>query len=327
MKIKQKFGLVLLIIVIGVAGFFPATGFSKSDKKTAIVLASFGTSYPGSLKAITNIEKEIKKSFPGVLVKHAFTSNIIRKIWHERKSDKKFFKKNKNISKDFVNIQGPLATIANLNDEGYRNIIVQPTHVFAGEEYTDLTSYIDGLNKIKTLKEKFMPFEKLVIGRPALGKPGDIHPYHKDILKAAKALKKDVAQAKKNNASLVYMGHGNDYFSTGIYAEFQKEMNLMYPLVSTVVGCVEGFPSIADVEKRLKHQSNKNIVMKPFMVVSGDHAQNDMAGEEDDSWKVIFEKAGFNVKCKLKGLGENNLWAKIYVQHIKDIAKDNKIDL
>ncbi len=324
---KQKIGLIILIMVIFVTGFFPATGFSKSDKKTAIVLASFGTSYPGSLKAITNIEKEIKKSFPGVLVKHAFTSNIIRKIWHERKNDKTFFKKNKNISKDFINIQGPLATIANLQDEGYNNIVVQSTHVFAGEQYADLCSYIDGLNSIKTYKKKFMPFKKLVIGRPALGKPGEYHPYHKDLIKAAKALKKDADLARKNNAALVYMGHGNDYYSTGIYAEFQKEMNIMYPQVSTVVGCVEGFPSLGDVEKRLKYLGKKNIIMKPFMVVAGDHAQNDMAGEENDSWKVIFEKAGYNVKCKLKGLGENNIWADIYVQHIKDIAKDSKIAL
>lgn len=303
----------------------PTSTFAKPKVKTAIVLASFGTSYPNAIKAIVNIEKEVKREFRGVTVKHAFTSNIIRKIWHKRRGDRAFLKKHKGL-KQFCYIKGPLATIADLQDEGYKNIIVQSTHVFAGEEFEDLCSYVDNLNKIKTHKKKFMPFNKLVIGRPALGMPGDKHPYHHDIEKAAKAVKADIDEAKRKGAVLVYMGHGNEYFSTGAYVEFQSMMNDKYSH-STLVGVVEGYPSVDKVKSALKHMKARKVLLKPFMVVAGDHASNDMAGDEDDAWKIIFKKMGLKVEIKLKGLGENRKWARIYVNHIKDVAKDNGIKI
>ncbi|MCP4159075.1 MAG: sirohydrochlorin cobaltochelatase [Deltaproteobacteria bacterium] len=320
----KRFIRILAVVTLVVSLVIPTTLVAKTKKeKTAIVLASFGTSYPNALKAIINIEKEVKKEFGDVAIKHAFTSNIIRKKWHKRRDNKAFQKKG---LKQFCYIKGPLATIADLQDEGYKNIIVQSTHIFAGEEYEDLCSYVDSLNKIKTHKKKFMPFNKLVVGRPALGKPGDKHPYHHDIEKAVKAVKADVKEAQKMGATLVYMGHGNEYFSTGAYVEFQAMMNKKYK-VKTLVGVVEGYPSVDDVSAALKHMNAKKILLKPLMVVAGDHASNDMAGDEDDSWKVIFKKMGIDVKTKLKGLGENKKWARIYVKHLKDVAKDNDIKL
>lgn len=318
------FELALLMLVFSM--FFPTTVFAKEKKiKTAIVLASFGTSYPKALKAIINIEKEVRKEFGDVTIKHAFTSNIIRKKWHKRRNDSAFLKKNKG-TKQFCFIKGPLATIADLQDEGFKNIIVQSTHIFAGEEYEDLCSYVDGLNSIKTHKKKFMPFNKLIIGRPALGKPGAKHPYHHDIEKAVKAVKKDAEEARRKGAVLVYMGHGNEYFSTGAYVEFQAMMNKKYKN-KTLVGVVEGYPSVDDVVANLKHMKAKKVLLKPLMVVAGDHASNDMAGDDEDSWKVIFEKAGIKVEAAVIGLGENRKWAKIYVKHLKDVAKDNGIKI
>ncbi len=125
-----------------------------------------------------------------------------------------------------------------------------------------------------------------------------------DITAAVKVLKADVDQAKKMNAALVYMGHGNDFYSTGIYAELQREMQQTYghPIF---VACVEGFPNFDDLLASLKQSGKKSILMKPFMVVAGDHASNDMAGEEDDSWKVMLTKAGYKVKTELRALA---LW-------------------
>lgn len=220
-----------------------------------------------------------------------------------------------------------MATIANLQDEGYRTIIVQPLHVFAGEEYADLCEYVRGLNAITTLKKKFSPFVKLVVSRPALGKPGVEHVYHEDMEKAVKALAPDVDMAAKKGAALVYMGHGNEYFSTGIYAEFQKMMQKTYPKTPILVGTVEGFPSLDDVSARLAHAKIKKVLLKPMMIVAGDHASNDMAGDEEDSWKSIFKKEGIRVDCDVRGLGENADWVMLYLDHIKDTAKDNQIDL
>lgn len=322
-NISSLFIILILSLVMVTSSFAMGT---KTDKK-AIVLAGFGTSYPSALVAITNIRDTVQKAFPKTTVKLAFTSNIIRKIWHRRQNDQKFLADNPNIPKDILYVKGPLATIADLQDEGYNIIIVQPTHIYFGEEYSDLSSYINGLNSIKTIKAKFMPFKKLVIGRPLLGKCGIEHDYHEDLIPAAKALAPDVELAKKNKAALVYMGHGNEYYSTGAYIEFQQTLRQMYPETSIFVGTVEGYPSLDNVVNALLHAKVKKVVLKPFMIVAGDHANNDMAGDGDDSWKMIIQSKGIQVIPVTKGIGENPAIASIYVSHIKDVARDNNIEL
>lgn len=315
--------VVLLLTLFSMSCF----AMGRQENKKAIVLAGFGTSYPSALVAITDIQKQVQKAFPGIKVKLAFTSNIIRNIWHRRQLDKNFLQEHKDIPEEILYVKGPLATIADLQDEGYRTIVVQPTHIYNGEEYTDLCSYVRGLNEIKTVKAKYMPFVKLVVGRPALGKNGIVHNYHQDMTVAAKALRADVALARKNGAALVYMGHGNAFYSTGIYAEFQQVMRKMYPRTEIFVGTVEGFPSLNDVLLSLESAKIKKVMLKPLMIVAGDHANNDMAGDEDDSWKSTFKRAGIRVQCIMHGLGENPEWAAIYVRHIKDVVRDNGITL
>jgi sirohydrochlorin cobaltochelatase len=304
-----------------------AVAMKHPANKKAIVLAGFGTSYPSALLNITNIQKAVQKAFPNIKVRIAFTSNIIRKIWHKRQHDTRFLAANRDIPKEILYVKGPLATIAELQDAGYRTIIVQPTHLYCGEEFLDLCSYVRGLNSIKTIKKKYSPFIKLVIGRPALGMFGPTHDYHEDMKVAAKTLAKDVMLAEKNNSALVYMGHGNEFFSTGIYTEFQQIMRKTYPKAHIFIGTVEGYPSLSDTLFAVKHSKIRKIILKPFMIVAGDHANNDMAGDDDDSWKNTFKKEGIRVKCIIRGLGENQKWANIYVKHIKDVAKDNNITL
>lgn len=316
--------IALILSLIMIASCF-AMGPDK-DKK-AIVLANFGTSYPGALTAITKIQDEVQKAFPKVTVKPAFTSNIIRKIWHNRQNDKAFLEEHKDIPKQILFIKGPLATIADLQDQGYTTIIVQPTHIFYGEEYMDLTSYVEGLNSIKTIKPKFMPFKNLVIGRPLLGKAGPEYDYHEDLISAAKTMASDVALAKKEHAALVYMGHGNEFYCTGAYIEFQQELRKMYPDIPIFVGTVEGFPSRDNVVSGLTHMGIKKVLLKPFMIVAGDHAANDMAGDEDDSLKSVIQSKGIKVITVIQGIGENSDIAEIFVQHIKDVARDNHIEL
>jgi sirohydrochlorin cobaltochelatase len=321
----RQIGIFVIAVILSVGFSRFAFAMGPLPDKKAIVLAGFGTTYPSALVAVTNVQKMVQDAFPEATVRIAFTSNIIRGIWHKRQGDERFLAEHKAIPKEILFVKGPLATIADLQDDGYRTIIVQPLHVYDGEEYTDLCSYIRGLNAITTIKKKYMPFVKLVIGRPVLGKHGIVHDYHKDMEAAAKVLAPDVALASNRNAALVYMGHGNEYYSTGIYAEFQQVMRRTYPDAKIFIGTVEGYPSLDEVVASATHSRVKKIMIKPLMIVAGDHANNDMAGNDKDSWKSTFERTGVQVECILQGLGENRGWDEIYVDHIKDAALDNGI--
>ncbi len=318
--------VVILSLFLVTNGVFAMEHNKSKNSKTAIVVASFGTTYPKALKSILNVTDAIQKEFPNTEVRLAFTSNIIRKIWHERKSDPKWTSR-KDIPKQLFSIKGPLATIADLQDEGFKNIIVQSTHFYAGEEFMDLLAYINGLNSIKTIKAKYRPFNKLVVGRPLTGQWGDQRDYKEDIVALAKALKKDVELAKQKRAALVYMGHGNEFFSTGIYVQLQDVMRKMYKTTKIFIGTVEGYPSFENVLEGLKHTKTKKVVLKPLMLVAGDHANNDMAGDEESSWKSILEKNKIHVYPVLEGLGENQKVVKIIVEHVKEAAQDNHIKL
>lgn len=309
--------LLVCILVLALAAPAMAGHHDNGPAKKAIVLAAFGTSYPEALQSILNIRTRIKKANPNVPVKLAFTSSIIRGIWKERRNDKTWQKANPNVPDDVLYVKSPLATLADLSDAGYKDVAVQSLHVFAGEEFADLKNTLIGLRSIRTVKAKSLPFQGMRLGRPALGMPGDVHPYTEDIAAATKALKADVDEARKMGAVLLYMGHGNDFFSTGIYAEFEHAMQAEYDY-PVYVACVEGYPGFDVMLPRLKASGQKNVLLKPFMIVAGDHASNDMAGDEDDAWKVMLAKAGFKVKTELRGLGMVNAWADIYVRHLKD---------
>ncbi|MCG8473178.1 MAG: sirohydrochlorin cobaltochelatase, partial [Desulfobacterales bacterium] len=290
----KRVSIWLLTALFALFSFAPLS-MAKAEPVDAVVIASFGTSYPEALKSILSIDKEMRRAFPKAQIKHAFTSNIIRKIWHERASDPAWKKEHPQIPAWLFDVKGPLSTLGELQEEGKKRVVVQTTHVYAGEEYLDLKAYVDAIAGIETLRAKWRPFSFLKLGRPALGKPG-VHPeYHEDINLAAKTVSADVEKAKKLGAALVYMGHGNDIFPTSAYIEFQKAMNAIYPDVVTISGNVEGYPGLDHVVETLKKRGIKKIFMKPFMVVAGDHARNDMAGDEEDAWRVIFEKMGIHV--------------------------------
>ena len=319
------FALVGLLVFLNVTIGMASHGDEK-DHKVAIVLASFGTTVPPAVKAITNIQNKVKEAFPGVPVKLTFTSNIIRSVWKKRQSEPKKWL-DQGIPEEVLYVKNIIATIGDLREDGYDDIIVQPTHMFFMEQSHDLSSYVNALRSIRTMKKKWMPFHKVVMGRPALGMPGDRYDYHEDMKKALKTLSGDVALAKKNNAMLVYMGHGNEHWSVGIYGESAKMMRELYPDVVTYVGCVEGFPGVEEIARYMTHFDGGKIVLKPFMIVAGDHATNDMASDEEDSWKSILTKKGFEVIPVLEGLGSNDRFAEIFVDHIRDAARDNGIKL
>ncbi len=296
--------------------------------KTAIIVANFGTTVPTAVQSITNITSRVKAAFPDTEVRVVFTSNIIRSIWQKRaENPEKWIKKG--IPEEILFTKNLLSTFGDLKSQGFKDVIVQPTHLFHMEQFSDLSQYVNAIRSIKTIRDKWKPFNKIALGRPALGTVGDVYPYHDDMKKAVKTFADDVSLAKQKKAALVYMAHGNELWSTGLYVEFQKLMRQTYPGVKIFIGSVEGYPSLEDVKKSLNHFTPKidNILLKPMMIVAGDHATNDMASDEEDSWKTVLSSAGFKVETILQGLGSNNLFADLFVDHIKDAAKASGINL
>jgi sirohydrochlorin cobaltochelatase len=303
---------------------------SKKEEKTAIILASFGTTIPSGVESIINIQKKIQEAYPGVPVKITFTSNIIRSVWKERQAEAKKWTL-EGVPEEILYVKNIIYTFGELLEEGYRNIIVQPTHIFFMEQSHDLARYVDAMRSIRTIKDKWKPFAKIALGRPALGTIGPRYDYTKDMEKALKTLADDVELAKREKAVLVYMGHGNEHWPSGIYAEAQKMMQERYPDVKTYIGVVEGYPGIDEVVEALAEAKSKSktrkVVLKPFMIVAGDHALNDMAGDNEESWKSVLSAKKYQVIPVLKGLGSNDAFAGIFVNHIRDAAKEAGIPL
>ena len=150
-------------------------------KRSAIVLAAFGTSVPEALEGIVHIRDRIRQKFPHSEVRLAFTADSIRATWNKRQHDHTFRAANPGVPADIYTVRSPLATIADLREEGFRTILVQPGHITLGEEYLDLVETVRALNGIATVKAKNRPFKKLVVSRPALGTMGTTHPYAEDI--------------------------------------------------------------------------------------------------------------------------------------------------
>lgn len=310
---------LLLLSVCGVS----ASENSMEKEKTAVVIAAFGTTYDTGLSSLLKVAEDIKKEAGNSPVRLAFTSNIIRKVWHGRQNDAEYRKAHPQVPEYLYDVKNVLGTLADLQNEGYRTIVVQPTYVYSGEEYADLLAYTDGLSNIKTLKDKWKPFNKIAVGRPLTG----AYEYKEDLVEFAKALKPDADKAAKSGAVLVYMGHGNEHLSTGIYFELELVLKEMYPKAMIIVGTVESHPDINDVLHKLRFTARKLVTLKPLMLVAGDHATNDMASDEEDSWKTILTKAGFKVTPVIEGLGDNPEIRKILAENMKKAAKEAGIKL
>ena len=318
--------LFILVLLCITSEIVLASGASKSEPKTAILIASFGTTVPSAIKGITNIVDKVRLAYPETEVRTTFTSNIVRAIWKKRRSEPQTWL-DQGIPEEILNVKNIIQVMGDLQEDGYRNIIVQPTHMFFMEQSHDLNAYVRGFSSIRTLKDKWKPFDTVVVGRPALGKPGDEYNYHDDLEAAVKTLKSDIEEARKEDALLIYMGHGNSRWSTGIYSEAQKRLRETYPDVMTFVGVVEGSPTLEDLLGQLQHMKTNKLILRPFMIVAGNHAVKDMAGPDVDSWKSVLNDKGYEVLPIFEGLGENDAFAGLFVDHIADAAKKRGVIL
>lgn len=283
--------------------------------KPAIVLAAFGTSDVEAVHSILHIVERVENAFPEYDVHLAFTSRIIRNIWRKRAGDSAFREANPGIPEKIHAVSGVLATLANIQEQGTRLILVQSLHLTDGEEYTDLATLVHTLAGYRTMNEARRPFPWLEVGEPALGL-GDGNPG--DLERAALALAPLARRASEADAALVLMGHGNENLTQQVFARLEDVLRQRHGR-HIHLGTVEAGPFARDIVERIGKSGNppKQILLAPLMVVAGDHARNDMAGDGEDSWANVFRANGFGVETHLVGLGSNDSWADIYVEHLK----------
>ncbi len=249
-----------------------------------LLVLSFGTSYNDSRRlTIGAIEDQLEKSFPDYSVRRGFTANIV--IDHVEKRDGEKI--------DDIN-----ESLKRAVDNGVKNLVVQPTHLMNGLEYDELKSDIAQYSDA---------FDKIAIGQPLLSSDEDFSRVENAIVDWTK-------DYDDGETAIVFMGHGTSADSNSVYQKMQdlltKDGHTNY-----FVGTVEATPSLDDVMAAVKKGNYKRVVLEPLMVVAGDHANNDMAGDDEDSWKSQFEAAGYQVECLLRGLGENETIRQIYVEH------------
>ena len=273
-----------------------------------ILVVSFGTSFNDSrAEDIGGVEKALQAAYPDWSVRRAFTAQII--INHVEARDDEVID----------NMQQALDRAV---ENGVKNLVVQPTHLMHGAEYDEMTEAINGY------KDKF---ESVAIAEPMLGEVGDDATVINDDKKAVaqaitdEACKEagfdDMKAAADAGTAFVFMGHGTSHTANVTYDQMQTQMENL-GLKNAFIGTVEGKPEDTACDKvieKVKEAGYKNVVLRPLMVVAGDHANNDMAGDEEDSWKSQFVASGNfdKVDCQIEGLGRIEAVEKLYVEHTK----------
>lgn len=257
----------------------------KTPKKVGILLVAFGSSLPGAQVSFDNIENTTKAAYPDIPLRWAYTSHIIRK----------------KLAKQGRHLDSPEVALAKMQDEGFTHVAVQSLHTIGGAEYHDLRRTVGAFKAMGG-------FQRILLGNPLLAT-------QQDMQLAVAATLKTIPQDRQKSDAVVLMGHGTHHPSNAFYAALMWQLQLKDPNV--FMGTVEGYPAADDIREILLQKKIKKAYLMPFMSVAGDHAKNDMAGDEDDSWKSIFTKAGIQCVPILKGTAEYPDFVDIWVSHIR----------
>ena len=249
-----------------------------------LLVISFGTSYNDNRRlTIGAIEKAMQEAFPDYSVRRGFTSQII--IDHVKDRDGEV-------------IDNVGEALDRAVENGVKNLVVQPTHLMNGLEYNDL------VNEIAEYSDSF---EKVAIGEPLLTSDADFQT-------VADAIVDATAEYDDGETAICFMGHGTEADSNSVYAKMQQVLT-DGGHTNYFVGTVEASPSLDDVLALVQAGNYKKVVLRPLMIVAGDHANNDMAGDEEGTWKAAFEDAGYEVTTVVEGLGQLEAIQDLLVQH------------
>lgn len=261
--------------------------------KKAILTVSFGTSHQEAYDAaIGTMEEDFRAAFPGFEVRRAFTSGMVLRILEKR---------------DGIHVDTVSEALERLLKDGFDTVICQPTHVIHGEEYEKM------LEQVEPYRSRFAFLE---CGVPLLHSVQDYRDVVGAIMQSVPALEEKEA--------LVFMGHGSNHFANSAYGM----LNYMFQdsgHSNVFVGTVEGYPDQNSVLKSVKEYAPEKVRLLPFLVVAGDHAKNDMAGQQKDSWSTRFSQEHFKTQAIVKGLGEFSAIRTVYVDHVREVFKKGGI--
>lgn len=287
-RFGEKFRIlpVLLLFLLVVPSMALAGHGDAGPVKKGILLAAFGSSMPEAQASFQAIDKAVKKAFPDVPVRWAYSSAIIRRI----------------LAKEGKVIDSPVEAMAKMMDEGFTHVAVQSLHTIPGEEYSGILETV----------ERFagMPkgMSRVTVGKPLLYSD-------EDMKKTVEAVIANIPAERRADDAVVLMGHGTHHSANIFYPASQYYFEQADPKI--IVGTVEGTPTLEDVKARLEKSGAKKVYLMPYMSVAGDHARNDMAGDEADSWKSELTAAGYECVPVLKGTAEYPQVLDIWVDHLK----------
>jgi sirohydrochlorin cobaltochelatase len=285
-KILVMFSILALLLVFTLPALAAQHDKVKPEKK-GILLVAFGSSLPEALVAFEHIEKKTREAFPEVPIRWAFTSHMVRK----------------KMADEGKNLDSVTQALADMAEEGFTQVAVQSLHTISGEEFHELNLTV---RAFKSIPEGF---EKIMIGLPLLGN-------QKDMERVTSAILSIIPGQRKPEDAVLLMGHGTSHASNTSYAALMWQLQLQDP--NLFLGVVKGFPEINDILPILKERNIQKVWLMPFMSIAGDHAINDMAGPEEDSWKSILHDAGMNCEVILRGTGEYDEFVEIWIDHIRD---------
>lgn len=256
----------------------------ESENEKALLVVSFGTSYHDTCeKNIVACERDLAASCPDRTLFRAFTSGMIIRKLKQR---------------DGIEIDTPLQALQKLADQGYQDVAIQSLHIINGDEYEKI------VREVQTLRPLFA---RLTLGVPLLSS-------HDDYAQLMLALKQQMPVPAANE-KVVFMGHGASHHAFAAYACLDHMM--MAQGFPARVGAVESYPEVDILIESLSKEGVKAVHLMPLMLVAGDHAINDMASDDDDSWKTLFTAAGITATPWLSGLGENPAVRAMFVAHLQ----------
>ena len=256
---------------------------AAEQTKPVLLAVSFGTSYDNLDASIGGVEAALAAAYPEYELRRAFTAQTVIDIIAER---------------DGIETDNVTEAMDRLVADGVKEVVIQPTHVMNGFEYDDM------MKEVAPYADKF---DSMKIGKAILTTDDDF-------AKLIASITEETAEYNNEETAVVFMGHGTHHEQNAVYSTLQQKL-AEAGYTNYFIGTVEAAPALEDVMAAVKETGAKKVVLLPLMIVAGDHANNDMAGDEEDSWKTAFINAGYEVECVLKGLGEYAGVQQIIVEH------------
>jgi len=284
----------IIFVMLSLLGLFAGQCSFASEhaggtpSKKGILLVAFGTSITEAQRAYDAVDAVVKENFPGIEIRWAYTSKIIRA----------------KLAKQGKALDSPEMALARMMEEGFTEVAALSLHVIPGEEFHDL--YINA----QQFSRMAGGIRRIIVARPLLSS-------HDDMEQVARALLKKIPATRTPGDVVLYMGHGSEkHPADAIYAA----MNYVFEQLdlNVLVATVDGYPSLDDLLPKILERKARRVYLIPFMAVAGDHARNDMAGDKPDSWKSILTGKGLSCEAVLSGIAEYPEVVDVWVRHLKD---------